>query len=224
MNEIDQALDSMSPAELSIIEQELDKQAAETRVAFHFQSGVKMAAEAYDLYKTTGELSPLLSLVTEQPKVTAEVDGVDAELDKCSAEQLAAIEAELDKAAEQKIADEYAARYFDMGVKMAQAQVAALSGGDATRVASCSRAILDKIAAAGQFLGGLGFNKAKETVLAARRATGSTAGARKTLTTGLAGGAAAGARWSQNHPVMRGAAIGVGGTLAAQSMFGDKNK
>jgi hypothetical protein len=246
MNEIDQALDSLSPAELAALEQGLDKQAADTKAAFHFQSGVKMASEAFAAYKETGELSPLLALVTE-PKVAVDADGVDAALDKCSAEQLAAIEAELDgKASETKIAEEYAAKYFDMGVKMAQDWVGNLSGGDSTKTASCGRELLDKLALG---IRGMGYAASKQQVLAARAATGGKvrAGvAPTTLGTGeavkgrqafVAGGdarsvIAPGSKtmrgmgfggpqsMHRTNPMATGVAVGVGGTLAAQSMFG----
>jgi hypothetical protein len=223
MDKIDQALDSMNPAELAALEVEVDKQAADAKVAFHFATGVKLAQEAVELYKETGELSPVFSLLTPA-KVAAEAGSLDAELDKCSAEQLAAIEAELDKgaelAAEKKASDEYAAKYFEMGVKMAQDQVAKLAGNDATKIASCSKSILDKIAA-GQFLGGMGFSKAREMVTRTRAASGgSAANASKSIRS--AGAVFGAARLAKNHPVATGALLGAGGLMAAQSVFGDK--
>jgi hypothetical protein len=250
MNEIDQTLDSLSPAELTTLEQGLDKEAADAKAAFHFQSGVKMAAEAFAAYKETGELSPLLALVTEPPqKVAVDADGVDAALDKCSTEQLATIEAELDsKASESKIAEEYAAKYFDMGVKMAQDWVGNLSGGDSTKTASCSRELLDKLAG----IGGRGFTASKDLVLAARKATGGTSRAATPTTFDASGQLAKGRQafvtggdarsviapnsktmrgmgiggptgLHRTNPIATGVAAGVGGTLVAQGLFGNRD-
>lgn len=197
MDKIDQALDSMNPAELAALETEVDKQAADAKVAFHFATGVKLAQEAVELYKATGELSPVFSLLTPA-KEAAEAGSLDAELDKCSTEQLAAIEAELDKAAEleaeKTASDEYAAKYFDMGVKMANDVFTAMKSSEKTASEKTAGGLLMNMARAFK-PGTMGRN-----VL---RGAGS---------------------FARKNPVATGAMAGVGGTLAAQSMFGDKNK
>jgi hypothetical protein len=183
----------MNPAELAALEVEVDKQAADAKVAFHFATGVKLAQEAVELYKETGELSPVFSLLTPA-KVAAEAGSLDAELDKCSAEQLAAIEAELDKSAEleaeKAASEEYAKKYFDMGVKMANDVFEDMKSGK-------------KVAGVGSFIQNIGKTQFKP----------GSGGAKLFKNVG---------GFAKRNPGVTGAAIGAGGLMAAQSAFGDK--
>lgn len=136
--EIDEALDSMTPQELVTFEAELDKKAAEVKEAHLFAYGRKMARESVELYQKTGELTPALK-VAHDAATPDPVAQLDAALDKMSAEELAdferAIDAgELTKSAEQKLAEEYAAEYFEIGREMAREHVAAMKKDAAPRI------------------------------------------------------------------------------------------
>jgi hypothetical protein len=148
-NQIDEMIDSMSPVELQALEVELDKKSSESQIAYYRGVGVKMARDAWEKYVESGELTPELTLVKaagklknlspeDQAKFKANKKNppgpaggpgvavkhsdaeIDAELAKCSEEQLAEIEATLDKELADKQAYESAATYYNMGVKMAQ--------------------------------------------------------------------------------------------------------
>ena len=118
MNEIDQTLDAMTPEELTALETEVDSKLGEKQAKVLFAMGAKMAREQVEHFQKTGEILPALALAhaVSQPKTASD----DEILDKCSAEELAAIEAELDSRIEKKASEEYAAEYFDMGRKLAR--------------------------------------------------------------------------------------------------------
>lgn len=120
--DIEKKLDAMTPGELSALEAELDKRAAESVEAHYRELGAQMARESYAQLKEAGVYSPALFLLkaaseaSEAPAAPA-ADEIDALLDKCSADELAQMEAELDQ---EKTAAEFASVYTDVGRKLAR--------------------------------------------------------------------------------------------------------
>lgn len=130
MNEIDQVLESLTPDELTALEVEIDVKAGETKSAYHFTVGMKMAREAFAHFQKTGELTPALALVKHSGGQPADVDVI---LDKCSAEELAQFEKELDaKIALEKSDVDKAGALFEQGRKMAQNYYATHKSGEKT--------------------------------------------------------------------------------------------
>lgn len=122
MHEIDETLDSMTPAELAALEGELDKRAQDDFSARHYAYGQKLAHEALAEFEATGELPPILQLIKGADEApAAEASDLDKALDACSPEELATIEKELDAAsAEKSAADKEADHYYSAGVKLAK--------------------------------------------------------------------------------------------------------
>lgn len=119
-NEIDEALDRMSPQELTEFEGALDKKSSDAQVASLYETGARMAREAVAHYEKTGELDPVLVILKGAADGKLN-DPIDAELDKMSAEDLVTLEKELDQTLSvDKTAAEYADHYIEVGRKMAR--------------------------------------------------------------------------------------------------------
>lgn len=121
MNELDATLDSMGPDELRALETEIDKRAADTTAAYYLGLGAKLARESFQELQKSGTLTPALFLAksaAEEVQKQAEVDEI---LDKCSAEELSAIEADLDAQIMEKASEDVATSYYEQGVKLARA-------------------------------------------------------------------------------------------------------
>ena len=152
-NEIDQALDQMTPTELAAVETEIDTRGT---IEHYASLGAQMAQEAYGEFQKTGELPAILHLVKESkgfknlpPEVQAKFkankgnpgaapggkpprkgeekkSNVDEILDKCSAKELVEIEKEVDAQITKQSADEsekLGGYYFEVGRKMARETV-----------------------------------------------------------------------------------------------------
>lgn len=119
-NEIDEALDRMTPQELTEFEGALDKKSSDAKVASLYAAGVQMAREAVSHYEKTSELDPVLVILKGAAEGKLN-DPIDAELDKMSADELVQLEKELDQTLSvDKTAEEYAANYIEVGRKMAR--------------------------------------------------------------------------------------------------------
>ncbi len=138
--EVEEAIDAMTPAELAMLEGELDKRAADSEYARLFAMGQKMAQDAVAEYKKTGSLTPVMKLAEavatgKTAEAAAPVSELDAELDKLSAEELAQLEADLDKEAQENLSKQYAAEYFKIGQELAREYVKGEGEKTAGRVA-----------------------------------------------------------------------------------------
>lgn len=120
-NQIDEMLDSMTPDELVALEGEVDKRAVDNVALSYFERGRELAREAVEHYEKTGEVLPILHLFKEAIEPAPEPTELDQILDKCSPEDLKAIEADLDTEVEAKHAEDTTAFYYNEGVKLAQA-------------------------------------------------------------------------------------------------------
>jgi hypothetical protein len=130
--EVEEAIDAMSPAELSALEGELNKRAADAEITRLFDIGRKMAKDAVSEYEKAGHAPPVFALLEKAAGVKAAQDQVSAELDKMSSEELTALEADLDKAAHEKLSEQYAAEYFKLGQEFAREYVEGLKSDEKT--------------------------------------------------------------------------------------------
>lgn len=127
--EIDEVIDQMTPQELVAFEGELDKKASEDEVVRLYSMGVKMAAEAIEHFQKTGEIVPILKLAQAvgEGRTSEDPSGIDAELDKLSADELTQLEGELDSKIQEKVSEQYGERYLEIGRKMARSHYAEMS-------------------------------------------------------------------------------------------------
>jgi hypothetical protein len=126
-NQIDEMIDSMTPAELAALEGEIDKRAEDLSVLHYFERGRLLAREAVAEYEKTGQLPPVLQLITKSADEGPAKGEVDAFLDQCSEADLAKIESDLDSQIEEKSAAEIAAFYYKQGQEYARDIHAAIS-------------------------------------------------------------------------------------------------